>query len=294
MRKLFLLLASATVAGGLAAPAPAATRDVNITKTGFSPVSPTVTAGDTVRWVNTDTASHQVVSDNGSFVSPTLTKGKTYAFKFTAAGTYRYRDALKPAERGTIIVRGAPPAVTLAVSAPIIVFGTEIRLTGAVNSAKAGETVTILVQPFGQASFIQVATVTTTTNGAWDFLTTPSIQTNYQVRYKNVASQPATVQVKPKLTLVPQGRGYFYAKVTASKSFATGWIYLQRKTGFGEWVSTARYRLGAQSGRIFKIPRRNGATTYRVFLPALQAGGGYLESWSGTQTVRMKLNARRR
>ncbi len=285
MRKLIL---AGTLVAGLSIASPALAKDVRIVKAGFSPTTTTITAGDTIRWVNADTLNHQVVSDTGAFVSPILAPRRTFSFRFTAAGTYRYRDALEPAERGTIVVRGAPPSVTLGVSAPIILHGSEVKLSGAISSQKAGETVTLFAQPYGQASFVQLAVLTTVTGGAWDFLTAPAILTTYQVRYKNAASQPVTVQVRPKVTLMPYGRvkGSFHARVNGSRSFAGRFILLQRRTAFGQWVTIQQLKLGPQSGRIFRVPKRLGITTYRVFLSGDQAGPGFLETWSGTQKVR--------
>jgi plastocyanin len=280
-----LLIAVVVVAGLTAAPvADAATRTVNIRASGFVPASITITALDTIVWINRDTVNHQVVSDRGNFVSPILRPGQRYSFRFVDAGTYRYRDALEPTERGTIIVRGLPPAVSLGATVPILVFGAETHIQGVVNSQKAGETVAIFAQPLGQASFAQVAVVQTVANGAFDWVTKPEILTNYQVRFKTATSQPVTVQVQPRINLLPGRRGWFLARVTAARSFAGRWVYLQRRNSFGQWVSTRKLFLGRNSGKLFRIPATSG--TYRIFMTVNQAGAGYLASWSGTQTVR--------
>ena len=281
-RLIATVAALAAVAGAPAAAA--ATVTVNIERNGFRPTTHTITEGDTVRWTNRDTVNHQVVSDTGAFVSPILRPGATYSFTFRAAGTYRYRDALEPTERGTIVVRGAPPAVSLGATVPILVFGTETHLQGAVSSRRAGETVAILAQPYGAPSYTQIAVAQTTTNGAFDYVARPEVLTNYQVQYRTATSQPVTVQVRPRLSLMPYGRLSFVARVSAARSFAGRFIYLQRRSPFGQWVTIAKYRLGTRSGRIFRKPRRTG--TYRVFITVNQAGVGYLESWSGTQRIR--------
>ena len=132
MRRLFILGALAAL---LVAPsASAATATVRIVRSGFSPATATIRAGDTVRWVNADTVNHQVVSDTGAFASPVLAPGRAFSFTFGAAGRYRYRDALEPVERATVMVRGVAPAVSMAASAPIVVYGGEVKLTGAVSS----------------------------------------------------------------------------------------------------------------------------------------------------------------
>ena len=283
MRRLFLPIA--VVAGlALAPAAEAATRTVNINRDGFVPTSVTITAQDTVIWVNRDTVNHQVVSDRGNFVSPILRPGQRYSFRFMDAGTFRYRDALEPAERGTVVVRGLPPAVSFGATVPILVYGAETHLQGAVNSQKAGETVTIFAQPLGQASFQQVAVLQTTTNGSFDWVTKPTVLTNYQVQFKTARSQPVTVQVQPKLSLMPSTRrGWLLARVSAGRSFAGRWIYLQRRKAFGQWVSVRKLFLGRQSGKLFRRPTTSGV--YRVFITVNQAGSGYLAGWSGTQRI---------
>jgi plastocyanin len=284
MRRLLILLTPMALLGLPAAPAGAATVTVSIRAAGFSPVRVTIETGDRVRWVNRDTRRHQVVSDTGSFVSPILRPGQSYAFTFRASGTYRYRDALEPSERGTVVVRGPPPSISLGATVPIVVFGTETHLQGAVSNSRSGETVQVFAQPYGQASYAGVTDVLTTTNGAFDYVLSPAILTNYQVRWGSATSEPVSVQVRPKLTLLPYGRLSLVARVTAGRSFAGRWIYLQRRNQFGQWVSVAKLTLGPRSGRIFLKPRTNG--TYRVFMTINQAGVGYLESWSGTQTIR--------
>jgi len=287
MRKL-LFAATSALALVLASPTFAATRDIRIVKTGFTPTAITINAGDTIRWINRDTTNHQVVSDRGAFVSPILGANKDFAFRFTAAGTYAYRDSLEPAETGRIVVRGAPPSVTLGASAPIIVYGSQVRLGGVVSNQQAGESVTIFAQPFGQASYAQLAVVITTAGGAWDYLTNPNVLTNYQVRSRSATSQPVTVQVRPKISLLPGKKGFFYGKVFGARSFAGQAIELQRRTSFGQWVTVQLFTLGTQSGKIFRIPKRRGVSTYRMFLSVSAAGAGYLDSWSGTQTVRRR------
>jgi hypothetical protein len=84
--------------------------------------------------------------------------------------------------------------------------------------------------------------------------------------------------------------GYYHFYVTAGQSFAGRYVYLQRFTLAHTWVNLAKLRLGSQSGRILAvgavrkmIPR--GRWSVRIFMPATEMPGGYLDSWSGTQPV---------
>jgi plastocyanin len=280
-----LVVLAAAVA--LARPAAAATIDVRIERTGFVPDSVTIAAGDTVRWTNRDTANHQVVSDSGAFASAILRAGQSYSFTFREAGTFRYRDALKPAERGTIRVTGPPPGVSLAVTAPIVVYGTQTTLQGTVSSKLAGEQVTLLQAPYGGPGYAPLSVVTTTTGGAFSIPVTPTILTAYAAQYRGATSAEVRVQVRPRLTLMPSGRRLL-ARVMGATSFAGRYVYLQRRSSFGQWVSVARFRLGAASGKLFWPLRRRGVSVYRMYMTVEQAGAGYLETWSGTQTVRRR------
>jgi plastocyanin len=283
MRTLLVVLAGLSAVTLAPAPATAATVNVRILAGGFSPTSVTVATGDSVTWRNADRRNHQVVADNGTFASPILRPGQSYTFTFRAAGTYRYRDALEPSERGTIRVTGPPPSVSLGATVPILVHGSDSHLQGTVSNQRAGEQVAIFAQPYGQASYVHLATVVTIGGGIFDYVVKPTVLTNYQVRWRTATSQPVTVQIRPKITLLPGRRGWFLARVTAAKSFAGRWVYLQRRTQFGQWVSVARWTLGPNSGKLFRIPRTAG--TYRIFMTVNQAGAGYLEGWSGTQRV---------
>ena len=109
MRKLFLALAAvaALAFAGQAGAASNATKTIKIFGYGFSPSSATVTEGDTVRWVNRDNASHQVLAAKGSFVSPILKPNQSYSFTFKVAGTYTYSDELSPKHTGEDRRQGA-------------------------------------------------------------------------------------------------------------------------------------------------------------------------------------------
>jgi len=286
MRRL-LFVAAAALALAVPASSFAATTTVKITATAFSPQTVTVELGDTVKWVNSDNANHQVVADNGAFASPILRPNETYSFTSKAAGKFPYHDALHPAIKGTVTVKGPPPSVTLGAGAPILVYGSETALTGTVSNGLANEQVVITGQPFGALTVEQLATVMTGVGGGFAYTVQPSILTTYTAQWKTASSQAISVQVRPKLTLRPfQGR--FYAKVLSPVSYAGKAIYLQRLSSFGQWVTVAKLTLGPLSGRIFSMPRLHGRITYHVYMSQDTAGPGYLDGWSGTQKVRRR------
>jgi plastocyanin len=286
----FIPIAVAGVALVLAAPASTATSTVQIKSTGFVPAAVTVNQNDSVTWTNTDTKDHQVVANGGSFASAILKPGKTYTHAFRAGGTFRYHDGLHPTLKGTITVRGAPPQVTLATSVPVVKFGTQVTLSGAVSNKRAGETVTLTALPFGQTTKQVIATLQTIANGAFSFNVTPQVNTTYQSQWKGSESSVA-VQVQPliKLPFVSHS-GWFHFYVTAGESFAGRSVYLQRFTLLHTWINVRKLQLGQQSGRIMSlkfarsvVPR--GRWSVRVYMPASEMPPGYIDAWSGTQPV---------
>lgn len=289
MRRVIWIAATAS-ALVLAAPASSATTTIQIKRTGFVPASVTINHDDSVTWTNVDTIDHQVVANGGSFASPILKAGKSWTHTFRNGGTFRYHDSLHPTLRGTLVVRGAPDQVTLATSVPVVKFGSAVTLTGTVSNKKAGETVTLVQLPYGQTTKQVVATLQTTTGGAFTFTVSPQVNTTYQAQWKSLESS-VVVQVQPVIKLPFVSRtGYFHFYVTAGTSFAGKTVYLQRFTLARQWMNIRALKLGSKSGRLISVrfvrslmPR--GRWSIRIFMPATEMGGGYLDAWSGTQPV---------
>jgi plastocyanin len=290
MRKVIFGLVTA-LALVLAAPASSATLTVSIKRTGFAPRTVNLNQDDSVTWTNNDTINHQVVANNGNFASPILGPGKSWTHAFHSGGTFRYHDSLHPSLTGIAIVKGAPPQVSLVASAPVVKYGAPVTLSGAVSSKKAGVTVTLVQLPFGQTTKQVIATLQTTTNGAFTFTVTPQVNTTYQAQWPGKSESSVTVQVQPMIKLPFVSKtGYFHFYVTAGTSFAGKTVFLQRYTLAKTWVNIRALALGSKSGRLISvkfvksiIPR--GRWSIRVFMPATEMGGGYLDAWSGSQPV---------
>lgn len=69
----------------------------------FNPDLITVNKGDTVVWLNKDTAKHKVMSS--AFQSPELETNQTFSFTFESAGIFAYEDGLNSLIKGTIEVK---------------------------------------------------------------------------------------------------------------------------------------------------------------------------------------------
>lgn len=100
--------ATPTVAPTVGATNPTASSvmaDVSMKSFAFDPITLTVAVGTSVTWTNNDSVAHDVTADDGSFKSGRIAAGDTFAYTFTAAGTYTYQCTLhQPNMVGTIIV----------------------------------------------------------------------------------------------------------------------------------------------------------------------------------------------
>jgi plastocyanin len=282
MRKALLLLVSIVALAAGAVALAAVTRVVAIKPAGFSPDTRTIQTGDSIRWRNDDTVNHQVVADNGHFASPVLRPNQSYTREFNTAGTYRYRDALEPAERGVIVVRGPAPSVSIGASAGTVFYGAGIRLGGVISSGAANATVEIWSRPYNQASFAKETEVKTVTAGGYDWSDVPTVLTYYQARWGARASAIVTVGVRPRITLIRRP-GWFITSAKATTSMAGRWVYVQRKSAFNQWVNIKKVRLGSSGARRFKVDLRRGRHALRMFMTTNQAGSGYL--WSHSRTL---------
>ena len=292
MKKLLLPLVAVVALVVGAAPATSestATKTVQIKRSAFQPATVTIKTGDAVKWVNTDTQNHQVVSNNGSFVSPILGPGKSYSHTFNAAGTYRYHDGLNAAVKGVVKVTGPPPAVTIGLNKPIVTYGESVVLAGAVSSGNANDRVTLYEQPYPQGSFAQLTQVLTSTGGAWSYVlpTAPKILTQYEAKWNGRTSVVVVVSVRPRITFGYRN-GTFRTRVFAATSHAGRFVAIQRLSSFGQWVTVKKVKLGGKSGRVFRMTGPKGRSRYRVAMSVNQAGAGYLAGYSPTITVRRR------
>lgn len=287
--RIAVLAAVATLAlaiTGASQPASTVTKTVSITATAFTPTSRTIATTDAIKWTNNDTKAHQVVANNGSFVSPTIAAGKSYTHTFNTAGTYRYHDALYPSHTGKIVVNGPPPAITIGTALPILDYGQSTHIAGVVSNAKAGETVTVYAQPYGTTSPIQIATLLTSTNGVWDVSVKPTRLTTYSAHWKSTVSQQVGVQLRPRIDFGANKR-FGSVKVKADRSLSGKKVYLQKFSKFHEWVKVRSVILGSTSAKRFLhgLPRGHHYAV-RIFMSLNQIGAGYLDGFSKTVVVK--------
>jgi plastocyanin len=70
----------------------------------FAPARLTVKAGTTVTWRNEDDIPHTVTASSRLFKSKALDTDDSFAFTFTAPGTYEYFCSLHPRMTGAVVV----------------------------------------------------------------------------------------------------------------------------------------------------------------------------------------------
>jgi plastocyanin len=71
-------------------PSTGSTVEISIADFSFSPKDVTIKVGTMVTWTNQDSAVHTVTSDTDLFESGSLTKGISYSYTFSTAGTFAY------------------------------------------------------------------------------------------------------------------------------------------------------------------------------------------------------------
>jgi hypothetical protein len=204
-----------------------------------------------------------------------LTPSTTYHFRLVAtssAGTATSSD----------VSFATPAALTMDRPALRVVAGGYVRLSGSVWGSQPGVKVTVLAQPFGEATLTPVATALTGAGGLWTQLVQPRIATAYQATANGGSTATMTVGVQPAVELHVLSHGRFLTRVSAASPFAGKIVQLQRSS-YGRWVTVARARLSSRSTAVFSakvLPR--GHSTVRIAFSVNQAGPGYLAGFSRT------------
>jgi len=181
-----------------------------------------------------------------------------------------------------------PAGVTIKVAKPTIVYGGTDVLSGKVSSGNAGEKVIVMAQPNGAPTFTPVATVDTTTAGAWSYTATPTIQTAYEAQWLTDTSSAVAVKVRPQLTLakvsLAAGRGTFTVKATADRPFTGKYVLVQRLAASGI-VQLKKVVLGSDSTATFTIKVQRGRSRLRAVMPSSQTQPGYVATQSAVLVI---------
>jgi plastocyanin len=93
---------SSSTSGGTAAPSGGKTVTIDMKNIQFNPKDVTVKVGTTVKWVNQDSAPHNVTG--GPLHSPTFGNGGSFTYKATKAGKISYVCTIHPNMTATLNV----------------------------------------------------------------------------------------------------------------------------------------------------------------------------------------------
>lgn len=88
-----------------ALPALAASHTVAIEGFKFAPANLTVAVGDTITFVNKDSAPHTATARGGAFDTGRLGRGESATVTIGAAGSFDYICSFHPAMKGTVTAR---------------------------------------------------------------------------------------------------------------------------------------------------------------------------------------------
>ena len=179
--------------------------------------------------------------------------------------------------------------LTLTANPFVVSYGKPTTFSGQVSTKKANQQVVIQGTACGSTNTTKAATVKTTANGNYTTPVTPAIGTTYRASFKNGASQPVAITVKPVVELKRVARGSFTASVTAGQALTGKFVLFQRyKRLTKRWVQVKRLALKTSapgtkptvvSSVSFKSKLRTG-TRVRAMISKLQAGPCYAQATS--------------
>ena len=120
-------------------------------------------------------------------------------------------------------------------------------MSGVVADHGTGETVGILAEPTGSTVFSGIGTTTTTAGGAWSFMVSPGLLTEYEVGVSGGDSPPIAISVRPAVTLTTLAQSRFATHISAGVPFAGRIAQVQRLVK-NTWTLVRHFVLGAGGG----------------------------------------------
>lgn len=165
---------------------------------------------------------------------------------------------------------------------------TTTTLAGSLDSAKAGQVVTIQAKECGQRLFWAVASATSREGGAWSTQYRPRITTILRAVWNEHASAQVTVWARPAVVIKQRPGSTFLVGVGANAQFWRKRVLIQRfDLRLGTWTTLKSVVLtetvggagGIWSSTRFKAPVPKGSLV-RAVLPLAQARPCYLAGYS--------------
>ena len=286
MKKL-LVLVLVLLGTAVSSSASATTTTMAITRAGYVPRTLTIVTGDSVVFANQDTAAHQVVLKPATGFTCTTTglviqPGESSTCTFRTVTKYAVSDPNHKASafKGTITVKAGPPGSVLSLSAApkVLVYGGRSTLSGQLATGLANQKIDIFAQECGAAAFTKLATVSTTTGGAYTFAVQPRRNTAYEARFRVLSSTQVPVKVRPKVTLRKLARRKFRVTVLAADLFTGKFVLFQRYSSVKRrWITVRSAALRAGPTLLTPInPTSVSTATFRVKIKARLRVRAYL------------------
>jgi hypothetical protein len=190
---------------GLAGYAFAASFGVTLTLDGPQPGVFTAALGDTVTFVNGDSATHTVIARPIGLQSPALGPGQSFTYVLTTSGRHTYQQDGKPNGTGQIVVLRTG-TVTLKTSKRSVAYGSGAILTG--TTSHPAFPVRVEQRAKGDTRWNDLATVTPTPEGTFVLGIKPQTGAQYRagVFDGELLSSVVQVEVRPVLTLTARRR----------------------------------------------------------------------------------------
>ena len=273
MRKLLvpLLAVAALAAAGVAAGG--SSKTVTISKTGYTPTAVSITTGDAVLFKNTDTVAHTVKLSSTSGVQ--CTAAVPLVIAASGSGSCTFSSAGK---------------FNFSVTPKAVVYGGKSMLSGKLASGQSGQQVKVQALACGETKSKAVATVMTTTGGAFSYQAQPSKKTAYTLSNKGLTAG-AAVAVAPSLQLSKVKRHHYQLHISAAQTFVGKVATFQRyRPNLKRWVKVKRVPLKASAPGtaptvVTSATFRSGVRAHlrvRVSLGPKQVGSCYLAGLSNT------------
>ncbi len=207
-----------------------------------------------------------------SAISPAAHPQLRFAFDLVSADGQAtpLLNSLQVAYNGVI----TPTVVTLTGSAPSVIYGQPLTLTGTVAKGArglAGQVVSIQAAPAGSTSFAPVTTATTDASGAYTVAVIPDKALTYKASVAAGSNEPTvgvTVAHLVKLKVTRKGtKGYVSGSV--GPPHAAKPVQLQQKKG-SRWVTIKKLKTSSKSkfSTVVKKLSRRGKYQFRALTAA--------------------------
>jgi hypothetical protein len=203
--------------------------------------------------------------------------------------TAKILAATAAALASTATAAGAAQApIAINVQPAVVTTNARVQVFGRIPTNRGDEDISVDSWACGgYGVWMHVATIKTTSLGAWTTTANVDTTTKFRARWRGSSSTAAVVRVRPSILLDVDRRGHLLIVVRGNAPF--GHAMLQRRRG-NRWVALRTIALdrGAMpesSGADLKL-RLARPTTVRLVLTANQVGRCYLPSVSDPVTVR--------